>query len=293
MEDTRISDGVYLSSSGVIRVGRVTGQDARVNPGELGMVPGIEGLRPELEPKTFFDLEVFVQRQVPVVAARAFHDVLGRITPRERSRLGERAWTEPLLKGMRISDRPHLVSMVGGAAAEAEIVVGCIDAQRISGLHEHHTGECPSSRQGLGKPVRILEEGHVVVKVDDRDVPPVEAGCPVLVTRVHWIVEIVKELGIDHIPGVREGIRSAHREVMPRSGLESGLQSIVVGVALIQDQVDARKAQIRPVIVGIVAAGGAAIAAANVNTVRIVRRHGVDVGCLGQVKQKCCPHNQW
>ncbi len=87
--------------------------------------------------------------------------------------------------------------------------------------------------RALVKPVRILEEWHVVVKVDDRDIPPVEAGCPVLVTRVHWIVEIVEELGIDHIPGVGEGIRSAHGEVMPRCGPESGLQSIVVGVALI------------------------------------------------------------
>ncbi len=150
LEDTRISDGVDLSRSGVIRVGRVTRKDRVVNPGELGMVPGVERLRPELEPHTFFDVEVLVQRQVPVVAARSFHDVLGRIAPRERSRLSERVGTEPLLKGMRISDRPHLVGMVGGAAAEAEIVVGCIDAQRISRLHERHAGECPSSRQGLG-----------------------------------------------------------------------------------------------------------------------------------------------
>jgi hypothetical protein len=45
LEDTWISDGVYLSRSGVIRVGRVTRKNRVVNPGELGMVPGVERLR--------------------------------------------------------------------------------------------------------------------------------------------------------------------------------------------------------------------------------------------------------
>ena len=45
LEDTRIPDGVYLSRSGVIRVGRVTGKNRVVNSGELGMVPGVERLR--------------------------------------------------------------------------------------------------------------------------------------------------------------------------------------------------------------------------------------------------------
>src|SRR5580704_14322133 len=102
LEDTRIGDCVDLSGSGVIGVRRVARQDARVHPCELRVIPGVEGLRPELDPGTFFDVEILVQRQVPVVAARAFHDALRSIAPGERSWLSESVRTEPLAEGMRI-----------------------------------------------------------------------------------------------------------------------------------------------------------------------------------------------
>ena len=61
LEDTRISSGVYLPSTGVVGVGSGTGEDRRVHPGELGMVPSIEAVGPELEPSPFTEVEVFVQ----------------------------------------------------------------------------------------------------------------------------------------------------------------------------------------------------------------------------------------
>lgn len=42
LEDARISDGVDLPSGRVIGVGRVAGEDTRIYPGELRMVPGVE-----------------------------------------------------------------------------------------------------------------------------------------------------------------------------------------------------------------------------------------------------------
>ena len=93
---------------------------------------------------------------------------------------------------MRIRHWPDLVRVVCGAAAKAEIVVGRIDGQRLSGLHEYDAGDCPSSQKSLAQPIRVLEDRQVVSKVGSRNVPAVEARCSVGVTRVHGVIERVK-----------------------------------------------------------------------------------------------------
>jgi hypothetical protein len=40
-----------------------------------------------------------------------------------------------------------------------------------------NAGDCPSSQQGFGNPMRILGDRQVVIKADDRNLPAVEAGC--------------------------------------------------------------------------------------------------------------------
>ena len=129
--------------------------------------------------------------------------------------------------------------------------------------------------------MRMLEDRQVVVEINNPDMPPVKAGGPERVAWVHGIVDVVKKLRINHIPGVRIGVRSAERQVLPRGGPEGALQPSVVGVAFVFDQIDAGKAYILPIVVGICTGGAATSAAANVLAVsQIARRQGIDVLCL-------------
>src|ERR1035437_4588776 len=122
LEDTRVSDAVDCALGAVIRVGPGTGgaiENPGVDPGELRMVPGVEGLELQLDAGLFREAEVFEKRRVPVVASRPDSDGLGSIAPGKRSRLCDRAHRiEPVRSGVRIFDRPHLVCVGGGVATQ-------------------------------------------------------------------------------------------------------------------------------------------------------------------------------
>ena len=106
----------------------------------------------------------------------------------------------------------------------------------------------------LVNPSRILEDRKVVIEADDHDLPAVEACRSNLVTWVPGIIEVVEELGIDHIQGMRLCVCSAKCQALPcrwpgrwpatlGSWSFLGLSTMLIPV----------KAQVRPIVIGIVA----------------------------------------
>ena len=80
----------------------------------------------------------------------------------------------------------------------------------------------------------MLEDRQDVFKVEDPRSSAIKPACTVGVTRVHGVGDIVKQLGIDHIPHVGVSICSANRQAFPCRGADSALQPIVVGVAFVR-----------------------------------------------------------
>src|ERR1017187_2594154 len=60
---------------GARQLSEVAGGHRCLQTGELRVVEGVEGFRPELEPGALLNLERFEQRHVPVVASRADHGI--------------------------------------------------------------------------------------------------------------------------------------------------------------------------------------------------------------------------
>src|SRR5215472_4129668 len=130
----------------------------------------------------------------------------------------------------------------------------------------------------------MLEDREIIIEIDDPNLASIKTGSSVLITRVEGIVDVVEELTIDYVPGMRVGVIGTEREAMPPCRPHRCLKTVVVGIAFVFDQVNAGEADILPMVVGIGAGGAAASAAAYVDTVRsISQRQCVDVDGLRQV----------
>ena len=152
--------------------------------------------------------------------------------PLERSGLRERRGAEPLEPGPWIGDRRDYVRPVGGAAAVPEVVGAGADADGGSGLEEWRCRRAPiRPASALGSLVgRVPEERESVDKARDRDLPSVKTGRTVVPTGIEGVADVGEDLAIDNVEGVRPGVCTVERQVLPRRGPQADLQRIVVGV---------------------------------------------------------------
>src|ERR1035441_3695385 len=215
---------------GARQLSEVAGGHRCLQTGELRVVEGVEGFRPELEPGALLNLERFEQRHVPVVASRADHGIPGRRPPLEGCRFRERRGAEPLEPGSRVGDRRDDVRPVGGVAAVAKVVGAAADAGGGSVFKHCDAGELPSAQrrlQCLG--ARVAEQRDPVDKARDRNLAPVKTGGTVVPTGIEGIGDIGEDFAVDNIESVRPGEGTVDRHVLPHRGPQIHLQGLVTG----------------------------------------------------------------
>ena len=77
--------------------------------------------------------------------------------------------------------------------------------QRIGGFHGCNPGKGPSPTRWLARLLGLLEDRQVVIEVGHKNVSAVLTGGPVGITRIYGIVDVVEELRIDRVEGMRVG----------------------------------------------------------------------------------------
>src|ERR1700678_278366 len=147
---------------------------------ELRVVPGVEGLRTELDAAATLrtDYEVLQQSQVPIVTPRATQRIEAQVPVSSGRRSGEGRGIEPLARILRVADRSGYVRTItllsrsaivrddtgNGAAAYSKV-------EWRSRFHGHDSRQRPSSHRTPQKVVvAILQERDLINEVDEGDI---------------------------------------------------------------------------------------------------------------------------